>query len=263
MIIQLQDVSKSFRRDDGTRLPVINNLTFTIADSEFLCVIGPSGCGKSTLLGLLGGLNEPDSGTISFTGRRTSAGPLSAIVWQDYALIPWRSIRDNVAFALEARGVPRKERHRIADEHLELMGIGAFAGNRPHELSGGMRQRAGIARALASGPETLLMDEPFAAVDAQTRTILQDELLRIWERHRTTVVFITHNIEEALLLGDRVVVLGSRPTSVIDVIDVPFDRPRGRHTELDPRFAKLKLHLWERLQDNTIATEATEVRAAG
>lgn len=262
MNIEISAVSKGYRREDESFLPVVENLTFDIAAHEFVCVIGPSGCGKSTLLGLLGGLNPPDSGTVSFTGERSSSGPLSAIVWQDYALIPWRSIRDNVAFGLEMRGVGRRERHARAERYLAMMGIAPFASSRPHQLSGGMRQRAGIARALATDPEVLLMDEPFAAVDAQTRTILQDELLRVWEEDRKTVIFITHNIDEALLMGDRVVVLGARPTHVVDVLTVPFERPRGRHTELDPRFADLKMHLWEQLQASTEATEQAEVEAA-
>ncbi|WP_320066235.1 ABC transporter ATP-binding protein [Micromonospora sp. RTGN7] len=260
MRIEIDNVAKGYPRADGTRLSVVENLSIAIEPQEFVCVIGPSGCGKSTLLGLLGGLRRPDSGEIRFVGDRTAGGPLTSIVWQDYALIPWRSIVDNVAFGLELRRVSAGRRREIAREYLTMMGIEAFADAKPHELSGGMRQRAGIARALASDPEVLLMDEPFAAVDAQTRTLLQDELLQVWSQHRKTVLFITHSIEEALLLADRIIVLGPRPTRVVEEIRVPFARPRDRDVELDPRFTELKRHLWAQLRDATLAAEWAEVK---
>jgi NitT/TauT family transport system ATP-binding protein len=261
MRIELDGISKGYRTDDGSWLPVIAGMKAEVADNEFVCIIGPSGCGKTTLLNVLGGLQRPDQGEIRFIGDRSAEGPMTSVVWQDYALIPWRSITDNVAFGLELRGVPGKARQQRAMEVLRTMGIEAFAKAKPHELSGGMRQRAGIARALASDPEVLLMDEPFAAVDAQTRTLLQEELLDIWSRDRKTVIFITHSIEEALLLADRVLVLGSRPTKVVEQIVVPFERPRGHHTELDPRFAELKAHLWAQLRDATRAAEYAEAQA--
>lgn len=262
MRIEIDNVSKGYPKPGGERLLVVENLTTVIEPEEFVCIIGPSGCGKSTLLSVLGGLRLPDAGEIRFVGERAATGPLTSIVWQDYALIPWRSIVDNVAFGLELRRVPVKRRREIALEHLRLMGIEAFANAKPHELSGGMRQRAGIARALANDPEVLLMDEPFAAVDAQTRTLLQDELLQIWSRHRKTVLFITHSIEEALLLADRILVLGPRPTRVVEEIRVPFLRPRGREIELDPRFAELKQHMWAQLRDATLAAEWAEAKGA-
>lgn len=261
MRIEIDGISKGYRRDDDSWLQVVDGLNGEVTENEFVCIIGPSGCGKTTLLNLLGGLQKPDVGEIRFVGGRTAQGPLTSIVWQDYALIPWRTVVDNVAFGLELKGVPTKERHERGMEVLRTMGIEAFATSKPHELSGGMRQRAGIARALASDPEVLLMDEPFAAVDAQTRALLQEELLDIWTRARKTVLFITHSIEEALLLADRVLVLGSRPTRVVEQLEVPFDRPRGQHTELDPRFAELKAHLWEQLRDATREAEFAEVKA--
>lgn len=261
MRIEIDNLSKSYRRNDGTQLAVIDRLSCDVAENEFVCIIGPSGCGKTTLLNLLGGLQHPDSGAVRFVGERTANGPLTSIVWQDYALIPWRSIVDNVAFGLELKGVSTKERQERAMDVLETMGIEGFAKSKPHELSGGMRQRAGIARALASDPEVLLMDEPFAAVDAQTRALLQEELLDLWTRSRKTVLFITHSIEEALLLADRILVLGSRPTRVVEELVIPFDRPRGQHTELDPRFAELKAHLWQQLRDATRAAEYAELKA--
>lgn len=260
MRVEIDQISKSYRTPDGDPLPVVDGLSATIEEGEFVCIIGPSGCGKSTLLGMLGGLHAPDSGAVRFSGQRTAQGEMTSIVWQDYALVPWRSIVDNVAIALEMRGVPKRERRAVALEHLATMGIEAFAQSRPQQLSGGMRQRAGIARALASDPEVLLMDEPFAAVDAQTRTLLQEELLNVWEKHQKTVLFITHGIEEALLLADRVLVLSGRPTKVVEDLRVPFPRPRGTATTEDPRFAELKTHLWERLRDATLAAEWAEAK---
>lgn len=264
MRVEIDRISKSYRTPEGEPLHVVADLTATIEEGEFVCIIGPSGCGKSTLLGMLGGLHPPDAGAVRFSGERSASGEMTSIVWQDYALVPWRSIVDNVAIALELRGVPKKERRDVAMQHLSTMGIEAFANSRPQQLSGGMRQRAGIARALASDPEVLLMDEPFAAVDAQTRTLLQEELLSVWEKHRKTVLFITHGIEEALLLADRVLVLSGRPTHVVEDLTVPFPRPRTVEVTKDPRFAELKNHLWERLRDATRAAEwaeAEEVRA--
>ena len=258
MRIEIDAVSKGYLTNSGEPLPVILGLDAQIEEREFVCIIGPSGCGKTTLLGVLGGLEHPDLGEIRFVGDRSAEGPLTSIVWQDYALIPWRNVLDNVAFGLELRHVSAKQRRDIAMATLTTMGIEAFAKSQPNQLSGGMRQRAGIARALASDPEVLLMDEPFAAVDAQTRALLQEELLDVWSRDRKTVLFITHSIEEALLLADRVLVLGPRPTTVIEDLRVPFSRPRGPQTEEDPRFAKLKRHLWDQLREATRAAEWAE-----
>ncbi len=261
MRIEIDGVSKGYTTDNGEPLPVIAGLTAEIGEQEFVCIIGPSGCGKTTLLGVLGGLQHPDSGEIRFVGDRAATGPLTSIVWQDYALIPWRSILDNVAFGPELRQVPAKERREAAMAVLTTMGIDAFAHAKPNQLSGGMKQRAGIARALANDPEVLLMDEPFAAVDAQTRVLLQEELLELWSRDRKTVIFITHSIDEALLLADRVLVLGPRPTKIVEILQVPFSRPRGTNTELDPRFAELKSHLWNQLRDATREAELAEARS--
>jgi NitT/TauT family transport system ATP-binding protein len=261
MRIEIDGVSKGYTTDTGTVLPVIAGLTAEIEAHEFVCIIGPSGCGKTTLLNVLGGLQHPDYGELRFVGERTATGPLTSIVWQDYALIPWRSILDNVAFGPELRHVPENERHKIAMAALATMGIDAFAQAKPNQLSGGMKQRAGIARALANDPEVLLMDEPFAAVDAQTRLLLQEELLEVWSRDRKTVIFITHSIEEALLLADRVLVLGPRPTRIVEELRVPFSRPRGDHTEMDRRFAELKSHLWNELRNATREAELAEARS--
>jgi NitT/TauT family transport system ATP-binding protein len=240
-------VAKAYRTA-RVQVPVFVDLSFEVRDAEFLSIVGPSGCGKTTLLLLAAGLIKPDEGHIDFIGRPAASGPLTTIVWQDYALIPWRTVVSNVAFGLEVRRMPRARRAAIALEALDRMGIRDFAAAYPHQLSGGMRQRVGIARALANDSEVLLMDEPFAAVDAQTRTILQEELLNVWNATRRTVLFITHNIEEAIFLGDRVLVFGARPTGLLKEVDVPFPRPRDRSIESRAEFILIRDSIWADLR---------------
>ena len=248
MIVKLEHVSKTFTFPNRPPLQVLADFSCTIQEREFLCVVGPSGCGKSTLLSMLGGLETPSAGRIQFTGRRTATGPMTTIVWQEYALIPWRSVLDNVAFGLEIRGIDKKKRTEEARRHLRLMGIAGFEHQNPHQLSGGMRQRDGLARALTNDPEILLMDEPFAAVDAQTRVVLQEELINLWMRDQKTVLFVTHSIEEALLLADRIMVLSPLPARLIEEVIVPFRRRRSVEIERDPRFTDLRLHIWDLLK---------------
>ncbi|HBY92343.1 MAG: ABC transporter ATP-binding protein [Ardenticatenaceae bacterium] len=248
MIVAVKQLSKTYFTPNRPPLKVLDNFSCTVREREFLCVVGPSGCGKSTLLTMMGGLESPTAGRIEFKGQRTSSGPITTIVWQEYALIPWKTVLDNVAFGLEIRGVDKRTRHEAARGHLRLMGIEGFESHYPHQLSGGMRQRVGIARALTNDPEVLLMDEPFAAVDAQTRVVLQEELTNLWMRDQKTVVFITHNIEEALFLGDRVLVLSSRPAQLVEEVEVPFPRPRTIEVERDSRFVELRLHIWDLLR---------------
>ncbi|WP_239073327.1 ABC transporter ATP-binding protein [Sediminihabitans luteus] len=239
------------RRRAPSTLVAVDDLSLDVAAGELVTVVGPSGCGKSTLLDLVAGLSTPTSGRILVDGREvTGPGLDRGIVFQQYALLPWRSAQRNVELGLEARGLPAPERRRVAREKLELVGLAGFEDRYPHELSGGMKQRVAIARALAFDPEVLLMDEPFAALDAQTREQLQDELLRIWRATGKTIVFITHGIEEAVYLGQRVVVLSGRPGRVRTVIDV--DLPRGDElagTDLrtDPRFVAHRHTVWEAL----------------
>ncbi len=197
----------------------------TIPDGQFVSLIGPSGCGKSTLLAMLAGLDAPSSGKVSVSGR-------VGMVFQEPALFPWRNIRDNVSFGLQMQGVGKDERGKRADAVLKMVHLSHFAKNFPHELSGGMRQRAAIARALVADPEVLLMDEPFGALDAQTRSLLQSELLSVWETTRKTVVFVTHGLDEALTLSDRIVLLSARPGRV--VADLLIDAPRPRDPQTDP-----------------------------
>ena len=230
------------------RMSVLDDVNLQVAQGEFCCLIGPSGCGKSTLLRIIAGLVHPDSGTVAVGGVRTVAPRLDVgVVFQSFNLFPWRSVVDNVALGLENR-YPRDERKRRAREWLGVVGLDGFENFYPSQLSGGMQQRVGIARALAIEPSILLMDEPFGSVDAQTRLLMQGELMRLWAADRKTVIFVTHDVEEALFLGDRVVVFSGRPGRIIENIEVPFDRPREDHLRGDPAFARLKESLWERLK---------------
>lgn len=256
MEVRFQEVSKTYGSAHA-QVPVFEGLTFEANEAEFLSIVGPSGCGKSTLLGLAAGLIKPDSGFIEFVGRRVASGPLTTIVWQDYALVPWRTVLANVTFGLEVRHIPKQRRNALGLEALARMGIRDFSDAHPHQLSGGMSQRVGIARALANDPEVLLMDEPFAAVDAQTRTILQEELLEVWAATKRTVLFITHNIEEAIFLGDRVLVFGARPCGLMREVKVPFSRPRERAIEARPEFAEIRDSIWSDLRRAQVGIQRT------
>ncbi|MGH7529425.1 MAG: ABC transporter ATP-binding protein [Gemmatimonadales bacterium] len=225
-MVEIQGLSKRYAVDDGEIL-ALSSTSVSIADSEFVCLLGPSGCGKSTLLKIVAGLIAPSSGSILIDGRAvTGPGPDRAVVFQDYALFPWMTVAENVEFGLAARGVPAARRRAASTELLSAVGLGEFAGKYPHHLSGGMKQRVSIARALAVEPLLLLMDEPFGALDAQTRYVMQKELLRIWSSYRKTVLFVTHSIDEALYLGDRVLVMTARPGRIKEEIRVSQLRPR-------------------------------------
>ncbi|MSP49671.1 MAG: ABC transporter ATP-binding protein [Alphaproteobacteria bacterium] len=233
-------------------LEVLDGLSFTVAEGEILAVIGPSGCGKSTLLGILGGLLRPTTGRMLTEGA-PPAGCLNPFtyVFQDFALLPWRSVAGNVAFALEHHPLGTAERARRVAEVLATTGLAEFAGALPKQLSGGMRQRVGIARALAVTPAVLLLDEPLSALDAQTRELLIEEFLALWLRHRTTAVYVTHNLDEALRIADRICVLSRRPGRVREIVEV--DVARG---ERDPaRLAPLRQRLWRLIQDEARAAD--------
>jgi NitT/TauT family transport system ATP-binding protein len=252
-MIEISQLSKAFVGQDGTTIQALQGVDLTVHDNEFLTILGPSGCGKTTMLKMLAGLVPWDSGTIEIDGVPvTGPGPDRAMVFQNFALLPWATVVQNVAFGLEMRGMNKAEREDRAKELISMVGLGGFENKRPGELSGGMQQRVGLARALAVEPRVLLMDEPFGAVDEQTRRLLQEELLAIWERTRTTVVFITHSMEEAVLLGDRVVLMSARPGQVSEIVPVPLARPRSSDVgslERSRDYVEITAHLWERLRD--------------
>ncbi|PKG32621.1 ABC transporter ATP-binding protein [Methanoregula sp.] len=234
----IQSLNQSFPRDDGSRLVVLENLGLTVKDKEFVCILGSSGCGKTTLLRMIAGLDTAESGSIVLDGEEIRGpNPKVGMVFQEYSLFPWRTVIDNIAFGLEMRGMPKEERYRVAEEYLELVNLSQFRDSFPSELSGGMRQRVAVARALALDPVVLLMDEPFGALDAQTRNKLQIELLEIWEKTKKTVVFITHSVDEAVFLSDRVVVLTPRPGRICQVYEIRLPRPRDRTS---PEFAEIR-----------------------
>ncbi|MGZ8454756.1 MAG: ABC transporter ATP-binding protein [Candidatus Binatia bacterium] len=252
-MVEIERVSKSFHKtvkEHTTEVKALTDVNLSIRANEFLSIIGPSGCGKTTLLKMIDGLIPYDSGKISIAGKPVTApGPDRALVFQTFALLPWRTVLANVEFSLELRQMRAQQRTEIARDCLQRVGLSDFETHYPHELSGGMQQRAGLARALAVNPSILLMDEPFGAVDAQTRQLLQEELLELWQRERKTVIFITHSMDEAVYLSDRVVVMTPRPGQVAEILDVPLARPRSAEAvRRDPKFVELTNYIWDSLK---------------
>lgn len=253
-MIEIVGISKKFpaKRDIAPVL-ALKDVNLTVHDNEFLTILGPSGCGKTTLLRLIAGLLPWDDGEITIDGKPVRGpGPERAMVFQSFALLPWLSVLDNVAFGLELTGISKSERYARSEELIQMVGLTGFEKRYPTELSGGMQQRVGLARALAVKPQVLLMDEPFGALDEQTRRLLQEELLAIWEVQRTTVVFITHSMEEAVLLGDRVVLMSARPGRIDEIVPVPLKRPRSSNVdsvEGSPEFVEITQHLWTKLRE--------------
>jgi len=248
--LELRHLNKCFPRGDED-IPVVQDLSLNIPNLEFLAIIGPSGCGKSTLLRMIDGLIPSDSGEIFLDGVDIGGvvgGRGRGMVFQGFDLFPWRTALGNVEFGLEVQGKAAGERKEIALHYIHLVGLSGFENSYPHELSGGMQQRVGFARALAIKPEILLMDEPFGALDVQTRDILQDELLSIWSKEQKTVLFVTHSVEEAIYLADRIVVLTPRPARIDQLITVPFDRPRCEEMKSLPAFLELRTRIWKTLK---------------
>jgi NitT/TauT family transport system ATP-binding protein len=244
-------VSKTHADRRGHAVEALRDVSFEVGDQEFLAVLGPSGCGKSTLLSLIAGLGRPSAGRVWFEGVAGDR-PLTAMVFQEFALFPWRTVQGNVEFGLEERGVPAAERRRRARELIEMTGLAAFATRYPHQLSGGMRQRVGIARALAVDPAVLLMDEPFSALDAQTRQLMQEELLALWERTRTTIVYVTHNIHEAVWMADRVLVLSRRPGQLLGELRIDLGRPRPETVQHLPAFTTAAERIWSLIRAEAV-----------
>lgn len=237
-------------RFDGVTGPVqaLQGIDLRVEPGEFISIVGPSGCGKTTLLRIVAGLLRPSGGTLRFDGVEPGRHPRNGLVFQEHGVFPWMSVADNVAFGLEMRGVARAERRRRAVDFIERVGLGAFVDSYPHELSVGMRQRVGIARAFVADVPILLMDEPFGALDAQTKLVLQEELLRIWRDDKKLVVYVTHDIEEAIHLGDRVLVMSGRPGRILEEIPVATPRPRDL-TPGQPEVTRIALHIWHLLED--------------
>jgi len=237
----IRELSQSFPRDDGSVLIVLDRLNLEVKDKEFVCILGSSGCGKTTLLRLIAGLDQAQSGSIILDGEEMR-GPSAKVglVFQEYSLFPWRNVIDNIAFGPEMNGISREQRYHDAERYLELVNLTSFRDSYPSELSGGMRQRVAVARALALDPVLLLMDEPFGALDAQTRNLLQQELLEIWEKTKKTIIFITHSVDEAVYLADRVVVLSPRPGQICTMVPIDLPRPRDR---TGTEFAQIRRHV--------------------
>jgi NitT/TauT family transport system ATP-binding protein len=247
--VVVDGLSKVYVDRAGQPVRALDGIDLSVEHEEFVAVLGPSGCGKSTLLNLIAGLLTPSAGGIWLDGELPADRTPTAMVFQEFALFPWRTVQANVEFGLEEMGVPAPARARRARTFIELTGLTGFESRYPHQLSGGMRQRVGIARALAVEPAVLLMDEPFSALDAQTRQLMQEELLAIWERARQTIVYVTHNIHEAVYMADRVVVLSRRPGRVMAEVKIELPRPREERMIGDPAFVASVERIWSLIRE--------------
>jgi len=252
-------VSKRFW-SRGREITALDHFDFAAREGEFICIVGPSGCGKSTFLRILAGLTPASAGSVTVQPRpnRSHNGPIANVVFQEHAIFPWKTVRQNVAFGLQMRRVERRERERIVEGWIERVGLSRFADAYPHQLSGGMKQRVGIARAFANDPEVLLMDEPLGALDAQTRVVLQEEILRIWQEQRTTVVYVTHSIEEAVLLGDRVDLMTAHPGTNKESFQIDLPRPRSIEQTGSAAFAGWTYRIWQALREEVQRALAAE-----
>ncbi|MDI6790969.1 MAG: ABC transporter ATP-binding protein [Thermodesulfobacteriota bacterium] len=249
--IELKQIRVTFPQPEGGELLAVDRFDLQVQRGEFVTIVGPSGCGKSTLLSVVDGLVRSSSGQVHVEGMLvTGPGPDRALVFQEFALLPWRTVEGNIGLGLELQHKLSSRRIKeLVLHYINMVGLQGFERHYPYQLSGGMRQRVGIARALAVNPEILLMDEPFAALDAQTREIMSVELLRIWEQDKKTVLFITHSIDESVYLADRVVVMSSRPGRVKEIIQVGLPRPRGLAIKDAPEFVRLRRHIWDLLEE--------------
>ncbi|MDB5569859.1 MAG: transporter ATP-binding protein [Hyphomicrobiales bacterium] len=252
--LEVRNLSKYFLSREGEPRKVLDSVSLDIADNEFVCIVGASGCGKTTFIRCIGGLIPAEEGQVRIAGRAVSApGSDRGFVFQHDSLFPWRTVRDNIVFGLEVRGESAASTRPLADALIKLVGLSGFADHYPSELSGGMRQRVNLARALAIDPDVLLMDEPFAALDAQTREIMQRELLKIWTERRKTVLFITHQIDEAVYLADRVLVFSSRPGRLAADIRIPFARPRNLSIKRTPEFLAIVDDVWKLIEQEVVS----------
>lgn len=249
-IVHLQDVCKSFVTERGQTVCALEKTNLEVTRGEFVCIVGPSGCGKSTLLRIISGLEHADSGQITCAGRPGNKPHRDVgMVFQEYSVLPWRTVLDNVCLGLEFVQEKKSTRIQRATQYLGLVGMARFANAFPYELSGGMRQRVAIARALATGPQVLLMDEPFGALDAHTRILMQKELLRIWRETQKTVILVTHSVDEAVYLADRIVVMTARPGRIRDVIRIDLDHPRERR---NPLYGQMTARILDILEEEVV-----------
>ncbi len=227
--IAINSLAKEFKAKNGNIVRALDNINLEVKENEFVCILGPSGCGKSTLLRIVAGLEKPSAGLVLYRGKpKYKPDKKVGMVFQDYSLFPWRTVEENIALGLEFQKVKKKERLAVARQYLEMVGMENFSQAYPYELSGGMQQRVAIVRALANDPDVILMDEPFGALDAHTRFLMQRELLKIWENHKKTILFVTHSVDEALYLADKIVVMSTNPGKIAEVINVKMLRPRNR-----------------------------------
>ena len=253
--LKIDNVVKEYVGNKGKTV-ALNGVSLDIKENEFICVVGPSGCGKSTLLNIIAGLLEPTSGAVYLDGKKIEGtGVERGVAFQGYALFPWRTVLKNVMFGLEMKRMPKDQAEKIAKKYIKAVGLEGFEHAYPKELSGGMRQRVAIARAYAADPEVLLLDEPFGALDAQTRVQLQSELLNTWEHEKKTCFFITHDVDEAIILAQRVIIMSARPGRIKKIVDIDIPYPRTQATKTDPRFLELKTEIW-----NEVYQEFLEVR---
>lgn len=251
--VKIENVVKKFNGRNGEMI-ALNGVNLDIHENEFITVVGPSGCGKSTLLNIIAGLLEPTSGRVLCNGKEVrGTGTDRGVVFQQYALFPWLTVKKNIKFALDMRGVKGEQAEEEIQKYLKMVDLEKFADHYPKELSGGMKQRVAIARAYAANPQVLLMDEPFGALDAQTRTQLQTELLDTWEKEQKTCFFITHDVEEAIILGQRVVIMSARPGRIKDIVDIDIPYPRTQETKMSPRFLELKNYIWSQVYQEYLA----------
>ena len=242
--LKIDNVKKIYNSRNG-EMVALNGVSLDIYENEFICVVGPSGCGKSTLLNIVAGLLEPSSGSVYCDGKEVKGtGTERGVVFQQYALLPWMTVKKNVMFGLGLQGIKGKEAEEIAMKYIKMVQLEDFLDHYPKELSGGMKQRVAIARAYAVNPSVLLMDEPFGALDAQTRTQLQSELLETWEKEQKTCFFITHDVDEAIILAQKVIIMSARPGRIKEVVDVNIPYPRTQETKMAPEFLELKNHIW-------------------
>lgn len=248
MAIKVQNITKSFRNEEMERLSILQNISFQIENQEFVSFVGPSGCGKSTLLRIIAGFLNADEGAVEIDGKKIEGpGKDRLMVFQDYVLFPWKSVWNNIALGLKLGKNNKEYIHNKVAWAIEMVGLNGFEKSYPHQLSGGMKQRVAIARAYAVNPSVLLMDEPFGALDAQTRTQLQSELLETWEKERKTCFFITHDVDEAIILAQKVIIMSARPGRIKEIVEINIPYPRTQETKMAPEFLELKNHIWSQV----------------